>query len=343
MKKFFVLLFIFVIILGTNVYAASLPYDYIIDGKEVSEKLDDGSAIISKDSTSVTLTLNNYNGKSRCPDNTHTDGEGATTANACIEDKPFVCPGEYTANSNATNETECYLKTTAGKYVAYSGDLNQKTCPTDNYCPGNVIVHFGEKGGIQSCGANATTENKTGRTSKSDCKELCEVEIQGPNEIIYAGNPIGEYTAAAKYKKSNNILEYDASRIQWSIVSTNGIVRDSTNGINYLLEANGLNEGRVQIEATVTAPNGRETCTATKEINILQDDFELSTETSDEITLQAGESKTVVMTVSSIGGFVDRVQQYGYPTTSNKTAASVSLTNNSVCIIKLFGYHKYFC
>ena len=62
MKKFFVLLFIFVIILGTNVYAASLPYDYIIDGKEVSEKLDDGSAIISKDSTSVTLTLNNYNG-----------------------------------------------------------------------------------------------------------------------------------------------------------------------------------------------------------------------------------------------------------------------------------------
>ena len=62
MKKFFVLLFIFVIILGTNVYAASLPYDYIIDGKEVSEKLDDGSAAISKDSTSVTLTLNNYNG-----------------------------------------------------------------------------------------------------------------------------------------------------------------------------------------------------------------------------------------------------------------------------------------
>ena len=62
MKKFFALLFIFVIILGTNVYAASLPYDYIIDGKEVSEKLDDGSAAISKDSTSVTLTLNNYNG-----------------------------------------------------------------------------------------------------------------------------------------------------------------------------------------------------------------------------------------------------------------------------------------
>ncbi len=62
MKKFFVLVFIFVIFLGTNVYAASLPYDYIIDGKEVSEKLDDETAFISKDSSSVTLTLNNYNG-----------------------------------------------------------------------------------------------------------------------------------------------------------------------------------------------------------------------------------------------------------------------------------------
>lgn len=65
MKKklsFLFLLFVLFSFSILNVNASGLPYNYIINGKEVFDTNEDGTASISKTSDTVTLTLNNYNG-----------------------------------------------------------------------------------------------------------------------------------------------------------------------------------------------------------------------------------------------------------------------------------------
>ena len=62
-------LFLFLVIglfftVGVNVNAAGLPYDWIVDGEEVFDSNTSQTATVTKDSNTVTLTLNNYNGNS---------------------------------------------------------------------------------------------------------------------------------------------------------------------------------------------------------------------------------------------------------------------------------------
>ena len=47
-----------------DVNAAGLPYDWIVDGEEVFDSNTSQTATVTKDSNTVTLTLNNYNGNS---------------------------------------------------------------------------------------------------------------------------------------------------------------------------------------------------------------------------------------------------------------------------------------
>lgn len=64
MKFFKISTLLLLIILTINVNAAGIPYDWIVNGEEVIENNSDGTVSLVKDSTNVTLTLNNYNGGS---------------------------------------------------------------------------------------------------------------------------------------------------------------------------------------------------------------------------------------------------------------------------------------
>ncbi len=58
-------LFLFLVVglfFVVDVKAAGLPYDWIIDGEEVFDSNTSQTATVTKDSNTVTLTLNNYNG-----------------------------------------------------------------------------------------------------------------------------------------------------------------------------------------------------------------------------------------------------------------------------------------
>lgn len=62
-------LFLFLVVglfftVGVNVNAAGLPYDWIVDGEEVFDSNTSQTTTVTKDSNTVTLTLNNYNGNS---------------------------------------------------------------------------------------------------------------------------------------------------------------------------------------------------------------------------------------------------------------------------------------
>ena len=57
-------LFLFLVVglfFAVDVNAAGLPYDWIVDGEEVFDSNTSQTATVTKDSNTVTLTLNNYN------------------------------------------------------------------------------------------------------------------------------------------------------------------------------------------------------------------------------------------------------------------------------------------
>lgn len=67
MKFRYLFLFLFLVVglfFAVDVNAAGLPYDWIIDGEEVFDSNTSQTATVTKDSNTVTLTLNNYNGNS---------------------------------------------------------------------------------------------------------------------------------------------------------------------------------------------------------------------------------------------------------------------------------------
>ncbi len=75
---------------------------------------------------------------------------GDTTAYTDVYNKN-ACPTAY-ANSAAKSSAieQCYLTTTAGKYVA-TAKADQVQCLKNNYCAGGATVNYGSTGGMQSC------------------------------------------------------------------------------------------------------------------------------------------------------------------------------------------------
>lgn len=65
MKFRYIFLFLVVgLFFAVDVNAAGLSYDWIVDGEEVFDSNTSQTATVTKDSNTVTLTLNNYNGNS---------------------------------------------------------------------------------------------------------------------------------------------------------------------------------------------------------------------------------------------------------------------------------------
>ena len=80
------------------------------------------------------------------------------TATSCS-----TCPTIYTSDTTngKTKNTECKVKTDAGKYIAAANDSTQTTCPAKNYCP-SASVAYGSANSPTACpAANSTTERTT--------------------------------------------------------------------------------------------------------------------------------------------------------------------------------------
>ena len=91
----------------------------------------------------VKVNWNSTGGRTPASAGYYVGGTGATSQTAC--------PGEYTSSDGARSSVNnCYLMTTAGKYVATAKE-NQVACnvtdPTDYYYPGGIKVYYGSTGG----------------------------------------------------------------------------------------------------------------------------------------------------------------------------------------------------
>ena len=75
---------------------------------------------------------------------------GDTTAYTDIYNKNS-CPTTYPNSAAKSSAIEqCWLTTTAGKYVA-TARADQVQCLANNYCAGGTTVNYGSTGGMQSC------------------------------------------------------------------------------------------------------------------------------------------------------------------------------------------------
>ena len=88
---------------------------------------------------------------------------GATYSAGGIATSCSTCPTIYTSDttSGKTKDTECKVKTDAGKYIKTAKDSTQTTCPAKNYCP-SASVAYGSANSPTACpAANSTTERTT--------------------------------------------------------------------------------------------------------------------------------------------------------------------------------------
>ena len=88
---------------------------------------------------------------------------GATYSAGGIATSCSTCPTIYTSDttSGKTKDTECKVKTDAGKYIKTANDSTQTTCPAKNYCP-SASVAYGSANSPTACpAANSTTERTT--------------------------------------------------------------------------------------------------------------------------------------------------------------------------------------
>ncbi|MBO7643272.1 MAG: hypothetical protein J6S74_04040, partial [Alphaproteobacteria bacterium] len=112
-------------------------------------------------------------GLTQCPANSYCT-EGVSTHSTCTAGTS----GTYTLSSAGTTTIyNCYLKTTATKYVT-SGDAGtgtQSTCPAGYYCPGNVVIY---RGGTHSSshltygGATVCAAGKYSAAGASSCSNV---------------------------------------------------------------------------------------------------------------------------------------------------------------------------
>ena len=88
---------------------------------------------------------------------------GATYSPGGMDTFCTACPTIYTSDttSGKTKNTECKVKTDAGKYIAAANDSTQTTCPAKNYCPSESVA-YGSANSPTACpAANSTTERTT--------------------------------------------------------------------------------------------------------------------------------------------------------------------------------------
>ena len=107
-----------------------------------------------------------------CTGATYSAGGTATSCSTC----PTIYQSDTT--SGKTKDTECKVKTDAGKYIAAANDSTQTTCPAKNYCP-SASVAYGSANSPTACpAANSTTERTTYPADYLNVKERGHFGLQ---------------------------------------------------------------------------------------------------------------------------------------------------------------------
>ena len=111
-----------------------------------------------------------------------------------------ACPANYgTSPAQSTANTQCYLTTTAGKWVA-TKNAAQTDCTAGGFCVGGVKVNYGSTGGRTPAAAGYYV-SATGATAQTACAAGTYTSTTGQTKCTDAA--AGTYTTGCKITSNN--------------------------------------------------------------------------------------------------------------------------------------------
>ena len=111
-----------------------------------------------------------------------------------------ACPANYgTSPAQSTANTQCYLTTTAGKWVA-TKNAAQTSCTAGGFCVGGVKVNYGSTGGRTPAAAGYYVST-TGATTQTACAAGTYTYTTGQTKCTDA--VAGTYTTGCKITSNN--------------------------------------------------------------------------------------------------------------------------------------------
>ena len=129
----------------------------------------------------------------------------------------YTCPTTYpNSAAKSSAETQCYLTTTAGKYVA-TAKADQVACTAGYKCPGNITVYYGSTGGRTQCtgatyagaGASACTACPSGYTTNTDngktAATQCTISVAAGKYLGTKNETTVSTCAAGTYKAAHTV------------------------------------------------------------------------------------------------------------------------------------------
>ena len=129
----------------------------------------------------------------------------------------YTCPTTYpNSAAKSSAETQCYLTTTAGKYVA-TAKADQVACTAGYKCPGNITVYYGSTGGRTQCtgatyagaGASACTSCPSGYTTNTDngktAATQCTISVAAGKYLGTKNETTVSTCAAGTYKAAHTV------------------------------------------------------------------------------------------------------------------------------------------
>ena len=129
--------------------------------------------------------------------------QGVATIKACpagtystlLSNECKSCPTGYTSDKNSFAQSSCYIKTTAGKYIATANSSTQTTCEAGYKCPSSTI-NYGKTGSKTQCSAG--TYAPAGSSTCSSCPSgYTSAAGAGANTSCYVSVSAGKYKTTA--------------------------------------------------------------------------------------------------------------------------------------------------
>ena len=151
-----------------------------------------------------------------CPAGTYSTNDGSASCASC--------PSGYTSNAGSTQESQCYINVSAGKYLATAKSATQTTCPKGTYRIAHT-VYFGGTSSCDNCAAG-TYRASTGGTSSSSCtacpsgytsaakstaKSQCYVSVSAGKYIATVDSSTQTACPKGKYKAAHTVYAGNTS------------------------------------------------------------------------------------------------------------------------------------
>ena len=185
---------------------------------------------------------------------------GSWTYNGDVQGRSS-CPSGYGSSAAGSDAaTDCYLTTTAGKYIATANSSTQSTCTAGYYCP-SATVYYGSTGTRTQCIANSSSAAGSDAISDCSCNTGYSLSngacVANTYTVAYNANGGSGTTASsshtydiAKALTANGFSRTGYSFAGWATSADGGVVYSNKQSVSNLTATNG---GTVTLYAVWTA------------------------------------------------------------------------------------------